>query len=117
MIRRSLCTTLYLTIIVCIFPLNATAKPADFDNDNLDDLALFNPSTATFDIRNSSTGSINQLVVGGVGSIPIRMDWNGDGTSDPATYDRSTGSWTIQVGGNLYRHGVVVPGINAGRAR
>ena len=74
-------------------------RVGDFDGDGLTDLAVFRPSTSTWDVRNVAT-----VQFGAAGDIPVPSDYNGDGVIDVAVYRPSTGQWfvrnqfTVQLG-------------------
>ena len=67
----------------------------DFDNDGKTDLGVFNPASATFSVRNSSTGSLTTQLVGATGDIPLPGNYAGVGKTSFATYNPSTATFSI----------------------
>src|SRR5262249_767217 len=55
--------------------------------------AVYRPSTQQVIVKNDSCGLDSYLPVGA--GTPIVGDFDGDGKSDPATYDSSTGTFLI----------------------
>jgi hypothetical protein len=64
--------------------------PADYDNDNKDDIAIWRPGapeTAAFYILNSATNTVRVEAFGQTGDDPsVVGDYNGDGADDLAVY-------------------------------
>ncbi len=107
--ERPICNVPVLTSVL-LFLYTSQVLAYDFDGDNRDDLALYNPSTAIFDIRSSQTGKHQTAQVGTKGDVPCPLDWNGDGKDDPATYNRTTGVFSINVNGKLQTRPFGLPG-------
>ena len=69
--------------------------PGDYDGDAINDLAVFRPSTATWIILPSSTGTPQTLTFGVSTDAPVPGDYDGDGKFDLAVYRPSTGIWYL----------------------
>jgi len=69
----------------------------DFDDDGVDDAAVYNPSTSVWTIRSSEAQTPSQSTIGQAGGIPVTGDFDGDGITDAGTYLPATGVWTIQL--------------------
>ena len=90
------------TNFVASLTLNWTAPGSipvrgDFDGDNQQDPALYDPVTGVWKILRSSTNFVASMVVswGGAGYLAVPGDYDGDGRTDPAVYQSSTGTWLI----------------------
>jgi ABC-type tungstate transport system permease subunit len=57
---------------------------------------VFRPSTGTWYVRYSATGTSTALVWGGAGDIAVPGDYDGDGKTDIAVFRPSTGTWYIR---------------------
>ena len=95
---------LFLSFIFVLIPqasfgLDHIKQTTDIDGDNLGDLILWDPSAARFIVRKSSDLSITEESVGNVGDVEAAGDYNGDGKTDLATFNRSTATWTIKTTG------------------
>lgn len=73
---------------------NMDPVPADYDGDGTNDLAAFEPSSATWHIFGSSSGYFAR-VYGNSEMVPVPSDFNGDGVADVALYDAAQGMWHI----------------------
>lgn len=91
--------------LLCALSAAATASAevvGDYDGDGKADLAVFDPFTSQFTVRNSSNLSITS---GGfdiplpAGVIPVAGDYDGDGQTDLAVFDRSTAGWYFRPTG------------------
>ncbi|MHB8793726.1 MAG: hypothetical protein ACYC6O_10385 [Thermoleophilia bacterium] len=62
-------------------------------------IGLYDPATATFYLKNSNTSGAadNTIVFGnGGGWMPLRGDWDGDGTSTVGLYDPTTATFYLR---------------------
>jgi hypothetical protein len=68
---------------------------ADFDDDGLDDLAIWRPSTATWHVRkhDGMEPLVDGIPLGESDDIPLVGDVNGDGRADLVTWRRWDGRW------------------------
>jgi hypothetical protein len=66
----------------------------DFDGDGITDIAVYTPSTNTWDIKRSL---LPELIFkqGKAGDIPVVGDFDGDGITDVGVYTPTTGVWTV----------------------
>ena len=76
--------------------------PADYDGDNIDDRAVYRPSTGQWYILKSTDGSVQIFAWGNSTDVPVPGDYDGDGKDDVAVYrngtwwvNRSTGGSTV----------------------
>jgi subtilisin-like proprotein convertase family protein len=68
----------------------------DFNGDGSDDIAVFQPSTGLWLVRNQPTE-----VWGVPGDVPVAGDYNGDRTTDRAVYRPSNGTWFVHNQGQV----------------
>ncbi len=66
----------------------------DYDNDGVDDVAIYRPSTGEWFVNFASGGSKMQQW-GKNGDIPVPADYDGDGKTDFAIWRPSDGTWWI----------------------
>jgi FG-GAP-like repeat len=59
---------------------------ADYDGDGLTDIAIFQPSIATWFVWLSKSQSLMALQFGSPGDIPVAGDYDGDGITDIAVF-------------------------------
>ncbi|MCA1829842.1 MAG: FG-GAP repeat domain-containing protein [Myxococcales bacterium] len=69
--------------------------PRDYDGDGFTDLAVFEPATATWYYRPSSSWQIMTAKFGAAGDKPVPADYDGDGKADLAVWTESTGTWNV----------------------
>jgi|GEM_PF-1613419 hypothetical protein len=74
------------------------ARPGNFTNDKLDDLAVFRPRDANWYLIDSATGAMTQTLFGTSSSIPVHADYTGDGKTEFAVWDPYTATWSVQGG-------------------
>jgi subtilisin-like proprotein convertase family protein len=70
--------------------------PADYDNDNRDDLAVFR--NGTWFARRTSNGQLVSIPFGQTGDVPVPGDYDGDGADDQAVF--RGGLWFILQSSN-----------------
>ena len=82
-----------------------TSRATDYDGDGASDLAVYEPATGTWFIRDSSAGfnTTRSIPWGGAGDTPVPGDYDGDGQTDVATFTDTSGAWSVQLtrGGTL----------------
>ena len=76
------------------------AETADFDGDGLSDLSIFRPSTGTWWILQSGTGTVTIRQFGADGDKIVPGDYDGDARTDMAIFRPSTGAWWIENSSN-----------------
>ncbi len=72
-------------------PVGAPRTDDDYDGDGKADVTVFSPSTGTWSIRESSTGTASSATLGAAGDRPVPGDYDGDGKTDIAVYHPATG--------------------------
>ncbi len=80
---------------VSVIPTASSSGAGDYNGDGKADLALFNATTATWQIRNPD-GTSQSVQFGSPGDTAAPGDYEGIGKSDLATYTPSTATWNIQ---------------------
>ena len=88
--------------------------PADYDGDKKADLALYDPTSATWTIRDSSTGAVRTVVAGHSGDVPVPADYDGDGRVEPATWGPLDDTWRIPGRADLVLTDLPQPGTGPG---
>jgi hypothetical protein len=73
--------------------------PADYDGDQVADLAVFRPTEGNWYIRRSTGGAIIRNW-GNATDITVPGDYDGDGKTDVAVFRASEGNWYIIRSGN-----------------
>jgi hypothetical protein len=73
------------------FAQTAVRLATDVDGDGRGDIIRYNPSTSTFFVRSSQTLQITETQLGSIGDVPIPGDYDGDGSAELRTYNRTTG--------------------------
>ena len=71
----------------------------DWNGDGTTSVGVFDPSTATFYLRNTNgPGGVDYtpFQFGGKNWIPVVGDWNGDGKDSVGVVDPSTGAWYLR---------------------
>ena len=66
--------------------------PADFNNDNIEDIAVFRPSGGDW-YGHFSDNTFHGIHWGQMGDVPVPADYDGDGEDDIAIY--RDGTWYI----------------------
>ena len=59
--------------------------------------ATFQPSTGLWNILQSASGSLKNFVLGDAASLPVPLDYDGDGKTDAAVYHQVTHHWRIRL--------------------
>ena len=80
--------------------VSTTMTAFDFDGDDKADMAVFNPTTAVWTVRQSSTGIVIQQPWGANGDQPAPADYDADGKTDYAIFRPSTGTWSVLKSSN-----------------
>ena len=75
--------------------------PGDYDGDGRDDIAVFRPFGASWQLSRSSEGDVTECF-GAVHAIPVPGDYDGDGRTDIAFYQPKYSQWFLRptIGGN-----------------
>ena len=76
--------------------LASAVERRDMDGDAKSELMVFRPSSGSWHVRYSSTGSAGYFQWGLTDDIPMSADFDGDGQLDLTVYRPSTGQWFIR---------------------
>jgi len=78
--------------------VTVTADPpaGDFNGTGKTQLSLFRPDTGIWYIQNAVGGTINSVLWGQAGDVPVPGDYNADGKADIAVFRPSTGQWLVK---------------------
>jgi len=90
--------------------LNRLPSASDYDGDRRAELAVYRPSTRTFNILTSVSNytAITTKVVGLTGDVPIgSADYDGDGKSDMTVFRPSDGTWSILTSSSGFTGSIV----------
>jgi hypothetical protein len=70
--------------------------PGEYDGDGVVDLAVYDPASGLWYIRQSASNAALRLVRWGwVSSVPAPADYDGDGRTDLAVYHPASGQWYV----------------------
>jgi VCBS repeat protein len=95
LVLASLATTsVSTTLTVSSLPV-APRTHNDYDGDGKADVAVYTPSTGTWSILESGTGTAVTTTLGAAGDRPVPGDYDGDGKTDIAVYRPATGEWSV----------------------
>jgi len=74
-------------------------RATDFDGDGTSDLAVYEPATGAWSIRDSSASfNVTRTIAwGGAGDTPVPGDYDGDGVTDAAVFNSGSGAWSAQL--------------------
>jgi hypothetical protein len=74
------------------------ALAGDWDGDGVDSPGLYDTSTGTFFLKNSSSDGPADVILtlGTPGAIPVAGDWDGDGVDTVGIYSPATGVWALK---------------------
>lgn len=75
--------------------------PADFDGDNIGELAVFRPTTGDWWWIRSSDGTVGVEHWGINGDVPVPADYDGDGKTDRAVYRSGSPNGIYYINGSL----------------
>lgn len=88
----------YIIFAILLLPVHLHAQTVtDYDGDGLGDLIYYDPSSAQFLVRPSSTLQVDRISLGSVGDRFTMADFNADGRADLATFNPSTAVWNIRL--------------------
>ena len=85
--------------------------PADFDGDNIGDLAIFRPSTGEWWWIHSSNSTVGVERWGINGDFPVPADYDNDSKTDRAVYRPGAPNGVYYINGSLSGFGAFVWGI------
>ena len=88
-------TTTSSGVVSAVSTSRVAPRNDDYDGDGKADVTVFTPSTATWSILESSTGTALTATLGAVGDRPVPGDYDGDGKTDIAAYHAATGEWSV----------------------
>ena len=75
-------------------PASVHSGSGDIDGDGQSDLFVHKPAVGEMHVLTQA--GPNAYTLGGPASIPVLLDWDGDGLADPATYGIAGGRWAIR---------------------
>ncbi len=89
-----------------VLSIRILAVAGDFDGDGKADVATYNPSTALWSIRSSSTGAVSTFGFGWTGlDVPVAADYEGTGKDDLAVFRPNSADWyLLNPAGGSVRH-------------
>lgn len=74
------------------------AEKTDYDNDGTEDITAFDPGIRRLFVRFSWNPSlVQEIFLGSIGDVPVVGDFDGDGVTDAATFNRTTGAWSLSM--------------------
>jgi hypothetical protein len=97
---------LLVIFFIFISPLEAQVQHK-MDGDPYSDIVLYTTAPVAGDnslvavVRKSSNLSVSILPIGEPGDIPVPYDYTGDGLTNLASFNPSTGHWKINKGGKI----------------
>lgn len=73
-----------------------------------DTIGVYNPSLATFDLRNSNTSGNHDVTLqyGNVGAVPLKGDWNGDGIDTIGVYNPNLATFDLKNSNSTGAHDI-----------
>ena len=93
--------------------LHAVDHKLNFSNDNIPDVVTYDPSNNTFVYQNAIAGSTPTSVRmenAGIGDQGVVGDFDGDGITDFATFNREVGSYVVRASSSGTEVGIGIGG-------